>query len=59
MNTNPTLLIANYAKALLVENDKEKANKYLEAFNSLEKTYPFKGDINCLKDIVKIINQML
>ncbi len=58
MSTNPSVLLTNYTKALLIEKDAEKAKDYHEQFNSLEKKYPFPGDYQSTKELFEIVEKM-
>ncbi|MBP5684288.1 MAG: M50 family metallopeptidase [Bacilli bacterium] len=54
MNDYPNIVRTNYTYSLLIEKDMEKANKYLNDFNKLEKTYPMIGDYISEKELVNV-----
>ena len=54
MKNYPSVVRTNYTYYLLIEKDLEKANKYLNIFNKLEKTFPMIGDYFADKELVQI-----
>ena len=54
MRTFPSVIRTEYAYALLVEKDKGKAAKAMEAFEKVAKTYPYPNDINSERELIQI-----
>ncbi|NLJ90818.1 MAG: hypothetical protein GX323_07945 [Clostridiales bacterium] len=47
-----------YAYEVFVNNNKEAAKKELEAFNKLAKNYPYAGDLESERELIKFINDL-
>lgn len=55
MKEYPSVLRTDYAYALLIEKDSDKANRLLKKFNRLEKTYPYIGEYISEKELVDVV----
>lgn len=54
MKNNPSVIRTNYAYALLVDKNKEKANEYMNSFKIIMKAYPYKTDIEAELELIEI-----
>ena len=59
MRTFPSVIRTEYAYALLVEKDKGKAAKAMEAFEKVAKTYPYSQDIESERDLMDIADRKI
>ena len=55
MATNPSIIRTNYAYALLIDKNKEEANKQIDLFNKIKKTYPYKADIESELELIELV----
>lgn len=53
MKNHPSIIRSEYAYALLVEKDEEKAEKLLTHFEKVAKTYPYAQDIESEKELME------
>ena len=58
MQNNPSVIRTNYAYSLLIENNNIKAEEYLNKFAKIEKSYPYKVDIESEKELIEIIKKI-
>ena len=56
MRTFPSVIRTEYAYALLVEKDRGKAAKAMEAFEKVARTYPYPNDINSERELIELVN---
>ena len=56
MRTFPSVIRTEYAFAVLIEKDQDKAAKALEAFEKVAKTYPYPNDINSERELIQIVD---
>lgn len=56
MGKNPSTLRTLYAQALLLEQDRETADKILKEFDRVAKTYPYAADIASERELIEIAN---
>ena len=54
MKKYPAVIRTNYAYALLIDGNVDEANKYLDSFNKIKKTYPYKTDIESESELIEI-----
>jgi len=52
MKNNPSIIRSEYAYALLVEKDEQKAEKLLERFEKVAKTYPYPKEMEGEKELI-------
>ena len=52
MKKFPSVLRTEYAYALLVEQDEEKAEKILKVFDKCAKSYPYESDIQMERELI-------
>ena len=58
MKDFPSLIRTEYAYALLCEKDEKKADKKLEVFHRIEKTYPNTSDIESEMELIEVIQDV-
>ena len=58
MKNHPSILRINYAYSLLVENNRSKANTYIEKFNKISKTHPYQSEITSEKELIHIAKNL-
>lgn len=56
MRTFPSVIRTEYAYAVLIEKDQDKAAKALESFEKVAKTYPYPNDINSELELIQIVD---
>ena len=54
MKKFPSVIRTQYAYALLAEKDREKAEKALNSFEKVAKTYPYPNDINAERELMEL-----
>lgn len=54
MKTFPAIIRTNYTVALLLENNQEKANKYLKDFRKRINSYPYPSDMKSERELISI-----
>lgn len=47
-----------YAYEIFVNNDRQRAKEELEAFNKIAKNYPYSGDVESEREIIKFIDDL-
>ena len=47
-----------YAYEIFVNNDRQRAKEELEAFNKNAKNYPYSGDVESEREIIKFIDDL-
>lgn len=57
MKNYPSVIRSQYAYALLVEKDEAKAQKLLEKFEKVAKTYPNESDIQSERELLAMIDE--
>ena len=57
MRTFPSVIRTEYAYAIMVEKDREKAAKAMDAFEKVAKTYPYPNDINSERELIQIVDE--
>ena len=55
MSNNPSVIRTNYAYALLIEKDEAEANRYMNIFDKVKKTYPVQTDIDTELELIEIV----
>lgn len=55
MRTFPSVIRTEYAYSMLAQQDREKAEKALQAFEKAAKTYPYPNDINSERELIQIV----
>lgn len=58
MQDSPSIIRTEYAYALLVENDEEKANQLKKKFIERGKTYPYPVDLRAEKELIDIVTNL-
>jgi len=53
----PAILRTEYAYALLAEKDVKKAETFKRKFEKVAKTYPYQGDIECERELLKMTKE--
>ena len=59
MKRFPSVVRTEYVYALLIEEDKNKADKIKNIFNKISKTYPYKSEIESEAELMKIAENKL
>lgn len=54
MKKYPSVLRTEYTCALLIENDRRKAEKIKGQFEKISKTYPYPADMQCERELMEI-----
>lgn len=54
MKDYPSIIRTEYAYALLFDNDREKADKILEKFESIAENYPYESEISAERELINI-----
>ncbi len=57
MKDNPSVIRTNYAYALLIDKNKEEADKYMEQFNKIKKSYPYKVEIDSELELIELAKE--
>lgn len=57
MKNFPSVLRAQYAKAVLADNDQQTAEKYLAAFEKMAKTYPHPSELAGERELIQLVNE--
>ena len=55
MKDNPSILRTEYAYQLVINKDEEEANKILNRFNKVGKTFPYESLYLCDKELINLI----
>ena len=59
MKNYPSILRTEYVYALLIEQDKDKAEEIKNKFNKMSSTYPYKSDIESEYELMEIAEEKL
>lgn len=54
MKDFPSIIRTQYAYELLLKQDEEKANNWLETFETIAKKYPYENEINAERELIDI-----
>ena len=59
MKNFPSVLRTEYAYAIIIEKNKDKAEKVKNQFNKISSTYPYKADIESEYELMEIADKKI
>lgn len=59
MEQLPAMIRIEYALALMIDEDREKAEKLKKMFEKRAKSYPYSGDIESERELIAVIDEMV